>query len=88
MDPSKILVQMYCYTQLHQYLLDIEGIGCIMQRCTASLYHVDHVSVTELSKIISCMNNTTCSSDPFPLKSYIVIPLIKKPSLDRKALKI
>ena len=32
-----------------------------------SLYHVDHVANTELLKIISCMNNTTCSSDPFPI---------------------
>ena len=89
-----------------------------MLMCPTSLYHFDPVTVTELSKIISCMNKTTCSSDPFPTrllvshlhaivpilqhivnlclttgdfpiscKSYIVIPLIKKPSLAREMLK-
>ena len=78
----------------------------------------DHVTDSELLKIISDMNNTTCSSDPFPTrllmshlyaivpilqhivnlglttgdfpiscKSSIVIPLIKKPGLDREMLK-
>ena len=31
-----------------------------MLRCTTS----DHVTDTELIKIISCMNKTTCCSDP------------------------
>ena len=84
---------------------------------TTSLYHFDPVTDTELSKIISCMNKTSCSSDPFPTrllmshihvivhilqhivnlclttgdfpiscKSSIVIPLIKKPGLDREML--
>ena len=86
--------------------------------CPTGLYHFDPVTHTELLKIISCMNKTTCSSDPFPTrvlmshihaivpilphivnlclttgdfpisrKSSIVIPLIKKPGLDREMLK-
>ena len=91
----------------------------IMPICTTTLYHFDRVTDHELLKIISGMNNTTCSSDPFPTrllmshlyaivpilqhivnlclttgdfpiscKSSIVIPLIKKPGLDREMLKI
>ena len=88
----------------------------IMPICTITLYHSDRVTDPELLiKIISGMNKTTCSSDPFPTrllmshlhaiipiiqhivnlclttrdfpiscKSTIVIPLIKKPSLDRE----
>ena len=90
----------------------------IMPICTTTLYHFDRVNDPELKKIISGMNNTTCSSDPFPTrllmshlyaivpilqhivnicmttgdfpiscKSSIVIPLIKKPGLDREMLK-
>ena len=86
-----------------------------MPICTTTLYHFDRVTDPE---IISGMNNTTCSSDPFPTrllmshlyaivpilqhivnlclitgyfpiscKSSIVIPLIKKPGLDREMLK-
>ena len=86
----------------------------IMSMCPTGLYHFD----PELLKIISCMNKTTCSSDPFPTrllmshihaivpilqhivnlclttgdfpiscKSSFVIPLIKKPGLDREMLK-
>ena len=89
-----------------------------MPKCTTTLYHFDRVTDPELLKIISGMNNTTCSSDPFPtrllmshlyaivpilqhivnlcltmgdfpisFKSSIVIPLIKKPGLDREMLK-
>ena len=89
----------------------------IMPICTTTLYHFDRVTDPELKKIISGMNNTTCSSDPFPTrllmshlyaivpilqhignlclttwyfpiscKSSIVIPLIKKPGLDREML--
>ena len=90
-----------------------------MSICTTTLYHFDRVTDPELLKIISGMNNTTCSSDPFPTrllmshlyasvpilqhiiivnlcltmgdfliscKSSIVIPLIKKPGLDREML--
>ena len=84
----------------------------IMPICTTTLYHFDRVTDPEL---ISGMNKTTCSSDPFPnrllmshlygivpiqqhivnlclttgdfpisCKSTIVIPLIKKPGLDRE----
>ena len=90
----------------------------IMAMCPTGLYHFDPVTDTELLKIISCMNKTTCSSDPIPIrllmfrihaivpilqhivnlclttgdfpiyrKSSIVIPLIKKPGLDREMLK-
>ena len=89
-----------------------------MQICTTTLYNFDRVTDPELLKIISGMNKTTCSSDPFPTrlpmshlhaiipiiqhivnlclttedfsiscKSSIVIPLIKKPILDREMLK-
>ena len=87
----------------------------IMPLCTTTLYHFDRVTDHELKKIISGINKTTCSSDPFPTrllmshlyaivpilqhlvnlclttwdfniscKSSIVIPLIKKPGLDRE----
>ena len=87
----------------------------IMPICTTTLYHFDRVTDHKLFKIISGMNKTTCSSDPFPTillmshlhaivpilqyivnlclttgdfpiscKSSIVIPLIKKPGLDRE----
>ena len=90
----------------------------IMSMCPTGLYYFDPVTDTELLKIISCMNKTTCSSDPFPTrllmshihaivpilqhivnlsltkgdfpiscKSSTVIPLIKKPGLDREMLK-
>ena len=39
-----------------------------MPICTTTLYHFDPVTDTELLKIISCMNKTTCSSDPFPTR--------------------
>ena len=95
------------------------SMNSIMSMCPTGLYHFDPVTDTELLKIISCMNKTTCSSDPFPTrllmshiyaivpilqhivnlclamgdfpiscKSYIVIPLIKKPGLEREMLKI
>ena len=93
----------------------ILSMDSIMPICTTTLYHFDRVTDPELLKIISGMNNTTCSSDPFPTrllmshlyaivpilqhvvnlclttgdfpiscKSPIVIPLIKKPGLDRE----
>ena len=40
----------------------------IMPICTTTLYHFDRVTDHELSKIIASMNNTTCSSDPFPTR--------------------
>ena len=46
-------------------LMDVDS---IMPVCTASLDHFDIVTVEELTKIISCMNKTTCKSDPFPTK--------------------
>ena len=86
-----------------------------MPICTTTLYRVTD---PELVKIMSGMNKTTCSSDPFPTrllmshlhaivpilqhivnlcltagdfpiscKSSIVIPLIKKPCLDREMFK-
>ena len=47
-----------------------------------SLYHFDPVTDTELLQIISCMNKTTCSSDPFPtrlLMSHVhaIIPILQ-----------
>ena len=40
----------------------------IMSMCPTGLYHFDPVTDTELLKIISCINKTTCSSDPFPTR--------------------
>ena len=37
-----------------------------MSMCPTGLYNFDTVTDAELLKIISCMNKTTCSSDPFP----------------------
>ena len=54
----------------------------IMSMCPTGLYHFDPVTDTELLKIISCMNKTTCSSDPFPtrlLMSHIhaIVPILQ-----------
>ena len=40
----------------------------IMPICTTNLYHFDRVTDPKLLKIISGMNKTTCSSDPFPTR--------------------
>ena len=40
----------------------------IISMCPTGLYHFDPVTDTELLKMISCMNKTTCSSDPFPTR--------------------
>ena len=45
------------------YFMDMDY---IMPVCTASSDYFDIVTVEELTKIISCMNKTTCKSDPFP----------------------
>ena len=39
-----------------------------MQRCNSSLDQFDRVTDTEPLKIISGLNKTTCSSDPFPIR--------------------
>ena len=54
----------------------------IMSMCPISLYHFDHVTDTELLTIISCMNKTTCSSNPFPtrlLMSHLhaIVPILQ-----------
>ena len=54
----------------------------IMLMCPTGLFHFDPVTDTELLKIISCMNKTTCSSDPFPtrlLMFYIhgIVPILQ-----------
>ena len=36
--------------------------------CTTTLYHCYRVTNPELKNIISGMNKTTCSSDPFPTR--------------------
>ena len=51
----------------------------IMPMCPTSLYHFDPVPDTELLKIISGMNKTTCSSDPFAIRLlmshlYAIVP--------------
>ena len=52
----------------------------IMPMCPTSLYHFDPVSDTE--KNISCMNKTTCSSDPFPTRLLVshlhaIVPILQ-----------
>ena len=54
----------------------------IMSMCPTSLYHFDPVTDTELLKIISCMNKTTCSSDPFPIRLlmyhiHAIVPILQ-----------
>ena len=53
-----------------------------MPICTNTLYHFDRVTDPELLKIISGMNKTTCSSDPFPtrlLMSHLhaIVPILQ-----------
>ena len=54
----------------------------IMSMCLTGLYHFDPATDTDLLEIISCMNKTTCSSDPFPtrlLMSHIhaIVPILQ-----------
>ena len=53
-----------------------------MSTCPTGLYHFDLVTDTELLKFISCMNKTTCSSDPFPTRSlmshiHAIVPMLQ-----------
>ena len=53
-----------------------------MPKCTTNLDHFDRGTDTELLNIISGMNKTTCSSDPFPtrlLMSHLheIIPILQ-----------
>ena len=52
-----------------------------MPICTTTLYHFDRVTDPELLKIISGMNKTTCSSDPFPTRLlmylYAIVPILQ-----------
>ena len=48
----------------------------ILPACTTIIENFTLVTTEELSKIISCMNKTTCASDPFPIRllmSYLPI---------------
>ena len=54
----------------------------IMPICTTTLYHFDRVTDPELLTIISGMNKTTCSSDPFPTRLlmshiYAIVPILQ-----------
>ena len=59
---------LYLRSICRHFLLWIRILLIIMPVCTARLDHFDVVTVEELTKIISCMNKTTCKSDPFPTK--------------------
>ena len=59
-----------------------------MKMCTISLYHFDCVTNTELFKIISGMNNTICSSDPFPTRLPMSHPHAIIPTGDSDFFKI
>ena len=53
-----------------------------MPICTTTLYNFDRVTDPELLKIISGMNNSTCSSDPFPTRLlmshlYAIVPILQ-----------
>ena len=43
----------------------------ILPACTTIIENFTLVTTEELSKIISCMNKTTCASDPFPTRLLI-----------------
>ena len=48
-----------------------------MVACTTIIENFTLVTTEELSKIISCMNKTTCASDPFPTRLLIsYLPII------------
>ena len=58
------------------------SIDSIMPICTNTLYHFDRVTDPELKKIMSGINKTTCSSDPFPsrlLMSHLhaIVPILQ-----------
>ena len=58
------------------------SIDSIMSMCPTGLHHFEPVIDTERLKIISCMNKTTCSSNPFPtrlLMSHIhaIVPILQ-----------
>ena len=48
-----------------------ESMDSIMPYCTVLLESFTMITSEELIKIISVMNKTTCSSDPFPSKLFI-----------------
>ena len=49
----------------------------ILPACTTIIENFTLVTTEELSKIISCMNKTTCASDPFPTRLLIsYLPII------------
>ena len=53
-----------------------------MSMCPTSLYHFDLVTDPELLKMISGMNKTTCSFDPFPTRLlmshlYAIVPILQ-----------
>ena len=53
----------------------------IMPIYTTTLYHFHRVTDPELLKIISGMNKTSCSSDPFPTRLlmshlYAIVPIL------------
>ena len=49
----------------------------ILPACTTIFENFTLVTTEELSKIISCMNKTTCASDPFPTRLLIsYLPII------------
>ena len=54
----------------------------IMSMCPTGLYHFDSVTDTEPLKIIYCMNETTCSSVPFPTRLlmphiHAIVPILQ-----------
>ena len=54
----------------------------VMPMCPTSLYQFDPVTVIDLLKIISCLNKTTCCSDPFPTRLLLsnihaIVPILQ-----------
>ena len=58
------------------------SMDAIMPICTTTLYHFDRVTDPEHLNIISGMNKTNCSSDPFPTRLlmshlYAIVPILQ-----------
>ena len=65
-----------------EFTILLISLDSIMSMCPTGLYHFDPVTDTELLKIISCMNKTTCNSDPFPTRLLIsrlhaIVPILQ-----------
>ena len=77
-----MLLISFNYANMHYYFISFYSFLSIMPICTTTLYHFDRVTDPEHLKIIYVMNNTTCSSDPFPTRLlmshlYAIVPILQ-----------